>query len=229
MTDKLQPVPEMVEGPYYSNGGSYRSDIREDQDGQKLDLEITVLNCADGEPLAGVDIDLWHCNATGRYSGYDIDPDEIPENISNGQVATNDDTFLRGRQTTDENGRVMFQTIYPGWYTLRTPHLHLKVFEGDTCNTTTQLFLPEKLNQALYATPDYARKAAQDTFNQTDLVIGNTPADIEALWVEIEQGPDAFVGRATLPIKPGNVNELIIVPPGHIPPKGGRPHDKPIR
>jgi protocatechuate 3,4-dioxygenase beta subunit len=229
MNDKLQPIPEMVEGPYYSRGGSHRSDIREDQEGQQLDLIITVLNCEDGTPLVGADVDLWHCNATGHYSGYDIDPDEIPDNISNGQVATNEDTFLRGRQTTDDNGQVIFRTIYPGWYTLRTPHLHLKIFEGENCNTTTQLFLPEALNQDLYRTVDYARQAEQDTFNNTDLVIGNTPADIKALWVDIEQRPDVFIGRVTLPISPGNVNDLIIVPPGHIPPKGGRPHDKPIR
>ncbi len=46
MTDckKSQPSPEMVEGPFYSNGGEYRSDLREDQPGQKLDLTITVVN-----------------------------------------------------------------------------------------------------------------------------------------------------------------------------------------
>ena len=39
---KQQPSPEMVEGPFYANGGPYRSDIREGQPGQKLDLTITV-------------------------------------------------------------------------------------------------------------------------------------------------------------------------------------------
>jgi len=28
----------------------------------------------------------------------------------------NDDTFLRGRQTTDERGQAIFVNIYPGWY-----------------------------------------------------------------------------------------------------------------
>jgi protocatechuate 3,4-dioxygenase beta subunit len=229
MSDRFEPVPEMVEGPYYSTGGNQRSDIREGQPGQHLELIITVVNCEDGAPLAGVDIDLWHCNATGHYSGYDNDPDEIPGNISNGQPATNDDTFLRGRQTTSDAGQVTFQTIYPGWYTLRTPHIHLKIFEGEHCNTTTQLYLPEGLNQSLYGTGDYTRRAEQDTFNNTDLVIGNTPADIGALWIDIEQADEVFRGHVTLPIRPGNVNELIIVPPGRIPPKGGRPHDKPVR
>jgi protocatechuate 3,4-dioxygenase beta subunit len=227
--ESIQESPEMVEGPYYANGGEYRANLREGQSGQKLDLTITIVNAENGEPLAGVGIDLWHCNATGYYSGYDVDPDEIPTNISNGQTATNDETFLRGRLTTDAEGQVTFQTIYPGWYALRTPHIHLKILEGENCNTTTQLYLPEDLTQELYRTADYARKAEQDTFNNTDLVIGNTGADIDTLWIEVQQGPDIFLGRATLAITPGNVNDLIIVPPGRIPPLGGRPHDKPVR
>jgi protocatechuate 3,4-dioxygenase beta subunit len=228
-SEASQASPEMVEGPYYSKGGEYRANLREGQAGQKLDLTITVVNAENGEPIAGVDVDLWHCNATGHYSGYDVNPDELPENISNGQPATNDDTYLRGKLTTDAQGQVTFQTIYPGWYTLRTPHIHLKIFEGETCNTTTQLYLPEDLNQELYKTADYARNAEQDTFNNTDLIIGNTEADVDSLWIEVEHGRDVFLGRSTLAITPGNINDLIIVPPGRIPPKGGRPHDKPVR
>jgi len=219
----------MVEGPFYATGGAHRSDIHEDQPGQKLDLTITIVNADGGEPLAGIDVDLWHCNATGHYSGYDVDPDSLPENISNGQKSTNDETFLRGRLTTDTAGQVRFRTIYPGWYALRTPHIHLKIFEGENCNTTTQLYLPEALKQELCATADYARTAEQDTFNRTDPVIGNAPGDSSSLWIEIDQGPDVFVGSARLAVVPGNINDLIIVPPGRIPPLGGRPHDKPVK
>ena len=46
-----------------------------------------------------------------------------------GQVtATTDDlTWLRGVQQTDEDGLVEFETIIPGWYAGRTPHVHLRV------------------------------------------------------------------------------------------------------
>lgn len=226
---KIPLAPEQVEGPFYSRGGEYRNNLREGLSGQKLDLTITVINAENGEPVAGADVDLWQCDATGHYSGYDVDPDELPTAITNGQVATNDDTFLRGRHTTDANGQVTFKTIYPGWYRLRTPHVHLKILEGENCNTTTQLYFPEAVNQALYGTPEYARNSKQDTFNNTDPVIANTPGDMESLWVEIEKGPDVFLGSATLAIIPGNVNDLILVPPGRIPPIGGRPHDKPVK
>lgn len=231
MTGKggIQLCPEMVEGPFYANGGPRRSNIREGQPGQELNLTITIVDIASREPLPGIDVDFWQCNATGHYSGYDVDPDELPENISNGQKPINEDTFLRGRQTTDAAGQVIFQTIYPGWYTLRTPHVHLKIFEGDNCNTTTQLYLPENQNQDLYGTADYVRNAEQDTFNKTDPVIASTEGPIESLWVEVETGPGVFTGSATLAILPGNINDLIIVPPGRIPPKGGRAHDKPTK
>ena len=228
-SEASQASPEMVEGPFYSNGGEYRANLREGQQGQKLDLTITVVNAEIGEPIAGVDVDLWHCNAIGHYSGYDVDPDALPENISNGQPATNDDTYLRGKSTTNAQVQVTFQTIYLGWYTLRTPHIHLKIFEGDNCNTTTQLYLPEDMNQELYNTPEYARNATQDTYNKTDPVFGNTPGDTDALWIDIEKGPEAFLGSAVISIAPGNINDLIIVPPGRIPPLGGRPHDKLVR
>jgi protocatechuate 3,4-dioxygenase beta subunit len=228
-SEASQASPEMVEGPFYSNGGEYRANLREGQQGQKLDLTITVVNAENGEPYAGVDIDLWHCNATGHYSGYDVDPDALPENISNGQPATNDDTYLRGKLTTNAQGQVTFQTIYPAWYTLRTPHIHLKIFEGDNCNTTTQLYFPEDVSQELYSTPEYARNATQDTYNKTDPVFGNTPGDTDSLWIDIEKGPEFFLGSAVISIAPGNINDLIIVPSGRIPPLGGRPHDKPVR
>lgn len=37
------------------------------------------------------------------------------------------DCFLRGYQVTDSNGAVEFTTIYPGWYSGRTVHIHYKI------------------------------------------------------------------------------------------------------
>ena len=227
--DIIPCSPEMVEGPYFSGGGQYRSDLREDRKGQDLELTITVVDAGSDAPLAGIDVEIWHCDATGRYSGYDADPDAPPTDISNGQQASNEDTFLRGRLITDAQGEVTFQTICPSWYALRTPHIHLKFLEGGVCNTTTQLFFPEAFVRDLLQTPDYARTGQQDTFNRTDPVIATTPGDIESLWIDVTEGENAFLGRATIALLPGNVNDPIHPPPGRIPPLGGRPHDKLIR
>jgi len=40
---------------------------------------------------------------------------------------TDELTFLRGLVMTDVNGLATFETIFPGRYTGRTPHIHAKV------------------------------------------------------------------------------------------------------
>ena len=39
-------------------------------------------------------------------------------------------TFLRGIQFTDDQGRAEFATVFPGFYMGRTNHIHFKVREG---------------------------------------------------------------------------------------------------
>lgn len=226
----IKKNPEMVEGPYYAGGGEERSDIRDGQPGVNLDLTIEILNADDETPMVGVDVDLWHCNATGHYSGFDSDPDELPNDLSNGQIPTNNDRFLRGRQKSDANGCVRFMTIYPSWYTLRTPHIHLKIFEGGQCNLTTQFYLPEQLTQDIMNNnPDYARKAEQDTHNHTDPVIASTPGEFDNTWIDLEETSDGFIGRAKIYITPGEIHNPIHPPPGKIPPRGGRLHNVPVK
>jgi protocatechuate 3,4-dioxygenase beta subunit len=50
---------------------------------------------------------------------------------------------LRGYQITDEAGRYRLETVIPGEYPGRTPHIHVKVFApGGREILTTQLYLP---------------------------------------------------------------------------------------
>ena len=67
---------------------------------------------------------------TNTGSGLTSSSDSIPAAAAAaGQTsATTDDlTWLRGVQQTDEDGIVEFETIVPGWYAGRTPHIHLRV------------------------------------------------------------------------------------------------------
>jgi len=221
--------PEMVEGPYYGRGGPERSDIRDGQAGLPLELTITVYDGTSGEPLPDSDVDLWQCNATGHYSGYDADTDELPKDISNGQKPDNEDSFLRGRQVTDRDGRVRFRTIYPGWYVLRTPHIHLKVFTQGRCNITTQLYVPEALSQRIYGRTGYVRKIEQDTHNHTDPVIGKYGGENPAIWIDIGESADGFTGRASVTVDPTEDREPIFVPSDRLPPLGGFEHKIPVR
>lgn len=55
-------------------------------------------------------------NSAGDYSGYE-DP-----SMFNGT-----EYWLRGGWYTDLNGMVEFTTVYPGFYWLRAPHIHVMV------------------------------------------------------------------------------------------------------
>ena len=60
---------ELEQGPYWLDDIMFRSNITENQEGVPLLLRIKVAN-TDCEPLADVFVDIWHCNATGFYSGF---------------------------------------------------------------------------------------------------------------------------------------------------------------
>lgn len=49
---------------------------------------------------------------------------------SGGKVASQTDelTFMRGLVMTDAKGLAVFETVYPGTYEGRTPHIHAKVY-----------------------------------------------------------------------------------------------------
>ena len=173
---QIVPAAEMTEGPYYGHGGPDRSDIREGLPGLDFHLTIKVIDIASGGPLAGLKVDLWHCDAQGYYSGYQFDPDGQPLSVEY-QLPSNDESYLRGSQTTNAAGLVTFLTLFPGWYATRTPHIHFKVFTGEACILTSQLYLPEQSLGHVYATQaDYYRKVERDTFNKTDIVLAKAPS-----------------------------------------------------
>ncbi|CAE6381159.1 unnamed protein product [Rhizoctonia solani] len=63
-------TPEVTEGPYYVNNELLRQDIREDQEGVQLVLDIGVMDVTTCTPLEQALVEIWHCNSTGHYSGF---------------------------------------------------------------------------------------------------------------------------------------------------------------
>jgi protocatechuate 3,4-dioxygenase beta subunit len=61
-------APEVTEGPYYLNNDLVRQDLREDQGGILLELDIGVIDTSTCQPLPNALVELWNCNATGQYS-----------------------------------------------------------------------------------------------------------------------------------------------------------------
>ncbi len=90
-------------------------------DGLQLDLSVSLVNVgASCAPLAGYAIYLWHCDAMGLYSLYDLE----------------DQNFLRGVALTDASGSATATTIFPGCYPSRWPHIHFEIFESPDAMTT---------------------------------------------------------------------------------------------
>ncbi len=183
--DVLSNIPDMcrvttatIEGPYYIDKEIVRSDIREDQRGVPLELELRLVNANAGcGPIAGAVVSIWHCNADGEYSGYLFNnPSEFPD------VAAADETghvkqegterFLRGAQTTDADGRVTFRTIFPGWYTPRAVHIHARAFLSERDMITTQLYFPQSVINTVHSSEDpYKARGVSIYTNENDILI----------------------------------------------------------
>jgi protocatechuate 3,4-dioxygenase beta subunit len=160
----------LTEGPYFVDERLNRSDLTSDptdgsiKEGVPLRLNLTV-SSVDGAactPLAGALVDMWHCDALGVYS-----------DVSDaGQADTTGQKFLRGYQLADENGQVEFQTIYPGWYSGRTIHIHFKVRTDPDSQQglefTSQLFFDETTTNAVLSRAPYSEKGSPDTSNAAD-------------------------------------------------------------
>ena len=158
--------PEQTEGPYYVAGDLLRSDLREGKPGTPLTLDLLVLSSDGCSPLANAAVDIWHCDAGGIYSGYQ---NQLGGLDTRGQV------FLRGTQLTGSDGRVQFQTIYPGWYPGRTTHVHFKVHLSGNREATSQLYFAEELNREVYGAAPYAMHGQKDTSNTADLFARGAP------------------------------------------------------
>jgi protocatechuate 3,4-dioxygenase beta subunit len=165
-SDVCLVTPEVTEGPFYFDPKLVRSNIAEGKQGVPIVLLLQIVDehC---EPLNGARVDIWHCDATGVYSNYPGQGDDPQHPIS-----TEGQSYLRGTQLADQQGVVRFQSIYPGWYPGRTPHIHFKVFIDSKNVLTGQIFFLDALSEYIYQNvPPYSsRKQPRDTLNIDDSI-----------------------------------------------------------
>jgi protocatechuate 3,4-dioxygenase beta subunit len=171
---------EQDEGPYHRDDQPVRRDIVEDREGVALQLGIRLAN-DDGTPTAGGGVEVWQCDALGRYSGFPPpEPAAVRAESAPRTEYLPDQTFLRGRQSTDADGMVEFRTIYPGWYPGRTVHIHLMVDAADA-TLTSHLYFPDTITEHVLSMPPYAERTGRDTTNSSDALFptGGAPAVVD--------------------------------------------------
>ncbi len=141
----LDPTPHQTEGPFFPDVLPADRDMdlihisgrAERAAGQPVRVVGRVLD-PQGEPLSGVDMQMWQANHHGRY-WHKRDPSEAPL----------DPNFQGyGRLRTGADGAYQIDTILPGPYPLaplggrgmRCRHLHFKLQHDEAPELTTQMY-----------------------------------------------------------------------------------------
>lgn len=101
------PTPRTIEGPLYVAGapvskGFARLDDGTDESGHTLIMHGTVYG-ADGKPMPGAKVEVWHCDTRGFYSHFDPTGKQAPFNMRRTIIA-------------DDKGGYKFQSILPSGY-----------------------------------------------------------------------------------------------------------------
>ena len=134
----LVPTPAQTEGPFYPDH------LPLDQDNDLVLVQgrmdpskgiITHLNGRvldlQGRPVRGAVIEIWQCDANGIYL-----------HTRGGDRARLDAGFQGfGRCLVDDDGAYRFRTIRPVSYPGRTPHIHVKIRQGESELLTTQCYV----------------------------------------------------------------------------------------
>ena len=134
-----------LNSPRVANGGTV---VRSDTPGAPLFVSARVQD-RDGNPIAGAEVDVWHASPVGLYENQD--PEQAEMN-------------LRGKFTTDTDGRFWFWTVkmvgYPipvdgvvgrllkvqGRHPYRPAHLHALIFREGYKTLISQVFDPNDPN-----------------------------------------------------------------------------------
>ena len=159
-------TPRTIEGPLYVAGapveqGFARLDDGSDKSGHTLIMHGTIFG-ADGKPMPGAKVEVWHANTKGFYSHFDPTGEQKPFN-------------MRRTIVTDAQGRYKFRSIVPvgygcppdgptqallnqlGRHGNRPAHIHLFVSAPGHRKLTTQINIdgdPLVHDDFAYATRD---------------------------------------------------------------------------
>jgi protocatechuate 3,4-dioxygenase beta subunit len=196
-------TPETTEGPYWLDDLLVRDDITEGKAGVSMALKVTVVDATTCAPIENAAVDVWHCDAMGFYSGFvDANPGGGPGYVDDG---SDPNTFLRGVLLSDADGLVEFQTLYPGWYSGRAIHIHMKVhvggatedgtYDGGTTAHTGQLAFSDEFTERVAEFEPYATRTIAFTRLEEDGVFSGIEDDDPAYFVTLTPVDDADLAQ----------------------------------
>ena len=141
----LVATPPQTAGPFYPT--TFPSDVDNDlvvKRGSEARAEGTVTHVMgrvlglDGRPVAGATVEIWQCDARGRY----LHPGDTGRQ-------PRDSAFQGfGRAVSGADGAYRFRTVRPVPYPGRTPHIHFAVAAPGRRELVTQMYVAgEPLNE----------------------------------------------------------------------------------
>jgi protocatechuate 3,4-dioxygenase beta subunit len=192
-------------GPFWRDDqppcASGSSLLRSPTPGEGLFVSVSLQD-ANGHPVAGAEVDVWHSSPEGLYENQDAKQAEMN---------------LRGRFVSDTNGQFSFRSVKPAGYPIpvdgpvgefvratrrhhfRPAHLHFMVFKPGFKSLISQVY-----------SPDDPHLESDVQFGVTRALIGNyirhdEPSekyDFAAPWYSLEQRFVLEAGEARRPIAP---------------------------
>jgi len=188
-----------MNSPRMANGASI---VRSPTPGPALFVEASFRD-ADGKPIEGAEVDVWHSSPEGFYENQDPVQSEMN---------------LRGKFVTDVGGRISFRSVKPAGYPIpidgpvgdfvratrrhhyRPAHLHFLIYKPGFKTLISQVYVN-----------DDERLDSDVQFGVTRALIGNyvrhengsaPAADVEPPWYSLDYTFPMEPGEARLPKPP---------------------------
>jgi catechol 1,2-dioxygenase len=187
-----------MHSPQTDQGGSI---VRSPTPGAALFANCLVRN-AKGQPLAGVEVDVWQASPSGMYENQD---------------STQADMNLRGKFITGKDGRFRFRSVKPAGYPVpvhgpvgallkaqkrhpyRPAHLHFLLHKKGYKTLVTQVFVDDDK----YLQSDVVFGVTSRLVGGFEKKTGKAPAaDVKGKWYALDYTLVMEPGRAVLPAPP---------------------------
>lgn len=195
-------IEEQEAGPYPLDGALVRQDVTEGKAGVPVAFTFTVVDeSSECTPIEGALVEIWQCDALGEYSGFVG---------ANGHDEDDDGTFLRGAQITGATGQVQFISIWPGHYTGRCVHTHIRVhtdvtltgdsYTGGNLIHTGQSFYDPDINAQIQVLDPYSANTTPETQLDDDRVYdgGGASSGLLTLTALGDAVTDGYAATLTL-------------------------------